>query len=156
MAMGKHRRLGAAKDDVGEPASGSYRYRALGIKSFYQRPEPDDSTTPALTQSSIPTLRTVRTARLRTHLVHSPGASGRLLPPDQCWATVRAWNRIGQNRQEWRAADSRSIRHFLDFELHDAPPDHSTLSRTRRLIDVETHQAVFTWVLQNGWPTPSW
>ena len=27
----------------------------------------------------------------------------------------------------WRAADSLSIRHFLDFELHDAPPDHSTL-----------------------------
>ena len=48
----------------------------------------------------------------------------------------------------WRAADSLSIRHFLDLELHDAPPDHSTLSRTRRLIDVETHHAVFTWVLQ--------
>ena len=48
----------------------------------------------------------------------------------------------------WRAADSLSIRHFLDFELHDPPPDHSTLSRTRRLIDVETHHAVFTWVLQ--------
>src|SRR5438477_8596797 len=28
------------------------------------------------------------------------------------------------------------------------PPDHSTISRTRRLIDVETHQAVFRWVLQ--------
>ena len=26
--------------------------------------------------------------------------------------------------------------------------DHSTLSRTRRLIDVETHVAVFTWVLE--------
>ena len=48
----------------------------------------------------------------------------------------------------WRAADSLSIRDFLDFDLHEAPPDHSTLSRTRRLIDVETHQAVFTWVLQ--------
>ena len=48
----------------------------------------------------------------------------------------------------WRAADSLSIRHFLDCALHEAPPDHSTLSRTRRLIDVETHQAVFTWVLQ--------
>ena len=48
----------------------------------------------------------------------------------------------------WRAADSLSIRHFLDFALDEAPPDHSTLSRTRRLIDVETHQAVFTWVLQ--------
>ena len=32
----------------------------------------------------------------------------------------------------WRAADSLSIRQFWDFELH------STLSRTRRLIDLET------------------
>ena len=29
-------------------------------------------------------------------------------------------------------------------------PDHSTLSRTRRLIDVETHGAVFGWVLARG------
>ena len=48
----------------------------------------------------------------------------------------------------WRAADSLSIRAFLDYAVHEAPPDHSTLSRTRRLIDLETHQAVFTWVLQ--------
>ena len=46
------------------------------------------------------------------------------------------------------APDSLSIRTFLDFALDEAPPDHSTLSRTRRLIDVETHRAVFTWVLQ--------
>ena len=59
---------------------------------------------------------------------------------------MRAWTRSGPSR--WRAADSLSIRQFLDFALHEAPPDHSTLSRTRRLIDVETHQAVFTWVLQ--------
>ena len=26
-------------------------------------------------------------------------------------------------------------------------PDHSTISRTRRLIDVETHREVFTWAL---------
>jgi transposase len=48
----------------------------------------------------------------------------------------------------WRAVDSLSVPSFLDLELHEAPPDHSTVSRTRRLIDVETHQAVFTWVLQ--------
>ena len=48
----------------------------------------------------------------------------------------------------WRAADSLSIRAFLDYAVYEAPPDHSTLSRTRRLIDIETHQAVFTWVLQ--------
>jgi transposase len=47
----------------------------------------------------------------------------------------------------WRAADSLSIRSFLGLDLHEAPPDHSTVSRTRRLIDLETHQAVFTWVL---------
>src|SRR5258708_29261274 len=28
------------------------------------------------------------------------------------------------------------------------PADHSTISRTRRLIDVETHRAVFGWVLE--------
>ena len=48
----------------------------------------------------------------------------------------------------WRTADSLSLRQFLDLALHEAPPDHSTVSRTRRRIDVETHQAVFTWVLQ--------
>ena len=48
----------------------------------------------------------------------------------------------------WRAADSFALRHFLGLELPEAPPDHSTISRTRRLIDVETHRAVFTWILQ--------
>jgi transposase len=48
----------------------------------------------------------------------------------------------------WRSADSFALRHFLGFELPDAPPDHSTISRTRRLIDLETHRAVFTWILQ--------
>jgi transposase len=48
----------------------------------------------------------------------------------------------------WRAADSFALRDFLGVGLEDAPPDHSTISRTRRLIDLETHRAVFTWVLQ--------
>ena len=48
----------------------------------------------------------------------------------------------------WRAADSLALRDFLGLALTEAPPDHSTVSRTRRLIDLETHQAVFTWVLQ--------
>ena len=34
------------------------------------------------------------------------------------------------------------------IELDEATPNHSTISRTRRLIDVETHRAVFSWVLQ--------
>ena len=47
----------------------------------------------------------------------------------------------------WRAADSLALREFLGLKLSESPPDHSTLSRTRRLIDVETHGAVFGWVL---------
>ena len=48
----------------------------------------------------------------------------------------------------WRVADSLSLRSFLDLEVTEAAPDHSTVSRTRRRIDVETHRAVFTWVLE--------
>jgi transposase len=48
----------------------------------------------------------------------------------------------------WRAADSFALREFLGLVLPEAPPDHSTISRTRRLIDLETHEAVFTWILQ--------
>jgi transposase len=48
----------------------------------------------------------------------------------------------------WRAADSLALRDFLGVGLDAQPPDHSTISRTRRLIDLETHRAVFTWVLQ--------
>ena len=48
----------------------------------------------------------------------------------------------------WRAADSFTLREFLGLVLPEAPPDHSTISRTRRLIDLETHEAIFTWILQ--------
>ena len=48
----------------------------------------------------------------------------------------------------WRAADSLALRDFLGVGLDSGSPDHSTISRTRRLIDLETHRAVFTWVLQ--------
>lgn len=47
----------------------------------------------------------------------------------------------------WRTADSLALRSFLGFELSQTTPDHSTISRTRRLIDVETHRQVFLWVL---------
>ena len=47
----------------------------------------------------------------------------------------------------WRAGDSLSIRSFCRIALDESVPDHSTISRTRRLMDVETHQAVFQWVL---------
>ena len=48
----------------------------------------------------------------------------------------------------WRVADSLSLRCFLGYGLDEATPDHVTLSRTRRLLDAETHQAIFSWVLE--------
>jgi transposase len=47
----------------------------------------------------------------------------------------------------WRVADSLSLRRFLGFALDEQTPDHSTISRTRRLFWLETHQAVFKWVI---------
>ena len=47
----------------------------------------------------------------------------------------------------WRVADSLGLRQFLRIGLDENTPDHSTISRTRRLIDVETHRKVFLWVL---------
>jgi transposase len=48
----------------------------------------------------------------------------------------------------WRAADSLGLRKFLRISLEEQTPDHSTISRTRRLIDVETHRKVFFWILE--------
>ena len=48
----------------------------------------------------------------------------------------------------WRVSDSLALRRFLGYGLTDPTADHSTISRNRRLIDVETHQEVFNWVLQ--------
>jgi transposase len=55
---------------------------------------------------------------------------------------------IGSERGiAWRVSDSLSLRRFLKYGLGEATPDHVTISRTRRLIDEQTHQAVFTFVL---------
>jgi len=48
----------------------------------------------------------------------------------------------------WRCADSLSLKRFLGYALTEMTADHSTVSRTRRLIDLETHGRVFTWMLQ--------
>jgi transposase len=47
----------------------------------------------------------------------------------------------------WRLADSLALRQFVRIGLTEQTPDHSTISRTRRLVDLETHRAVFAWVL---------
>lgn len=48
----------------------------------------------------------------------------------------------------WRCADSLSLREFLGVGLSDRVADHSSVSRTRRLIDLETHAQVFGWMLE--------
>ena len=47
----------------------------------------------------------------------------------------------------WRVADSLALRRFLGIGLDEQTPDHSTISRTRRLIDIDRHREVFSWVL---------
>ena len=47
----------------------------------------------------------------------------------------------------WRVADSLSLREFLGYGVTEQTPDHSTLSRTRRLVSVDTHKAVFRWLV---------
>ena len=48
----------------------------------------------------------------------------------------------------WRASDSLAVRGFVRLPVNEPPPDHTTISRTRRIIDLESHRAVFTWVQQ--------
>ena len=72
-------------------------------------------------------------------------APGTILPSFLTWLFRGAG--LGA-RHSWRAADSLGVRGFLGLALTEAAPDHSTISRTRRLIDLDTHRAVFTWVVQ--------
>src|SRR6201998_4048871 len=48
----------------------------------------------------------------------------------------------------WRAADSIGLRKFLGGGVDEEKPGHSTIARTRRLIDVETHHKIFFWILE--------
>ena len=49
---------------------------------------------------------------------------------------------------DWRCADSLSLRAFLGYDLSKRTPDHSTLCRIRQRLDLETHRAIFTFVLK--------
>jgi hypothetical protein len=40
-----------------------------------------------------------------------------------------------------------ALRRFVGIGLDEYTPDHSTISRTRRLIDLDRHREVFRWVL---------
>ena len=65
-------------------------------------------------------------------------AAGHLFPAAADRLLRRVWTRSaasrGARRIRWRCAT------FSALDLPEAPPDHSTISRTRRLIDLETHR----------------
>ena len=48
----------------------------------------------------------------------------------------------------WRCADSFSLREFLGCGVTGNPPEHSTLSKTRKRLSVEAHGAIFAFVLE--------
>jgi transposase len=47
----------------------------------------------------------------------------------------------------WRCADSLSLRSFLGLPLHEATPDHSSMTRTRQRLPVEVFDELFEFVL---------
>ena len=56
---------------------------------------------------------------------------------------------IGSERGiAWRCSDSIGLREFLGFGLHGNPPDHSTVSKTRKRLSLEAHRIVFNRVLE--------
>jgi hypothetical protein len=50
----------------------------------------------------------------------------------------------GERGIAWRVADSLALRRFLGIGLDERTPDLSTISRTPRLIDIDTHREVFS------------
>ena len=55
---------------------------------------------------------------------------------------------IGSDRGiAWRVSDSLSLRHFLGYDLSEATPDHSSMSRIRQRLDTRVHEEVFRLVI---------
>jgi hypothetical protein len=48
----------------------------------------------------------------------------------------------------WRCSDSLSLRQFLGIPLGEQPPDHSTLTNTRKRLPAEVFDEVFEFVLK--------
>ena len=80
------------------------------------------------------------------------GSRGRPgVPPGVCFRMLMAGYLEGTGSERgiaWRCADSFSLREFLGYGLAENPPEHSTLSKTRKRLSVEAHAAVFGFVLE--------
>src|SRR6266581_1179200 len=90
-----------------------------------------------------------RFAEQRCEQFYADGVGRPSLPPGRYFRLLLLGYFEGLDSERgiaWRASDSLAIRSFLGLGLGETAPDHSTISRTRRLIDVETHREVFTWV----------
>jgi transposase len=56
---------------------------------------------------------------------------------------------IGSQRGiAWRCSDSRSLAEFLGVPVHEATPDHSSLSRIHARLPLDIHEAMFVFVLK--------
>lgn len=56
---------------------------------------------------------------------------------------------IGEERRIcWRVADSLSLRDFVGIPLSETVPNHSSMTRIRQRIDVDTMELVFQWIIQ--------
>ena len=54
-----------------------------------------------------------------------------------CWS---ATSKASTRNAGWRGARRTRWRSAAFWSVDEAPPDHSTIARTRRLIDLETHR----------------
>jgi transposase len=64
------------------------------------------------------------------------------------WLLLGYFEGIGSERGiAWQLADSLGLRRFVGMGWDEDTPEHTTISRTRRWIDVDTHGEVFGWVL---------
>ena len=90
-----------------------------------------------------------RFAEEQCRLFYAPVMGRPSLPPGRYFRLLLLGYFEGLDSERgiaWRAADSLAVRSFVGLSLDAPAPDHSTISRTRRLIAVESHRAVFTWV----------
>lgn len=99
-----------------------------------------------LDQGQFDTFCETACARFYHHKLGRPS-----LPPGQYFRIMMIGFFEGLDSERgiaWRLADSLTLREFLSIALDETTPDHVTISRTRRLIDGQTHHQVFGWVLE--------
>ena len=72
-------------------------------------------------------------------------SSGRVLPDAN--GGIPGGDRLGAGYRVG-CRDSIPLREFLGYALAKMPPEHSTLSKTRKRLSLEAHGAVFGWALE--------